>query len=165
MKLNRNVNDARRRAMLEDSKANPRRALRLQEEDDEEIEIEADAVQFDDEGEDGDIESQVINLIKAMKADGMLPSVTLEDEEETTEEDDDEGEGFEESKNRAARARRIAEARKRVAMFNRKNEAAKSNKRGTLVEASPAARNRARRIAEARARMARRRLNNRRNGR
>lgn len=165
MKMNSGV--SRRRAMMEDIGANPRQARKLYEEEDEEIEVEADVQEFD--GDDTDIESQTISLIKAMKADGMLTNVSITDEEEDGEEDsDDDGEDLDESVRAKNRALRIAEAKARIArrrmMENRKRTAANPapSRRisNSKVPAKPVskAESTARRIAEAKARIVRRRM-------
>ena len=122
----------RRRAYLESIGANPRLANKINEDEEDDIEVEADATEDMDTSSDTDVEASIMELIRTAKEDGMLSNVTIEDddagadedydedfdededldeEEEDIDEEEDDSEDDSLDEARKARAKRIAEAK------------------------------------------------------
>lgn len=95
----------------------------LREDEDEDIEIEADETAMDDSMEmGGDLATNIINLVKQAIDEGIITVDDVKeaigsDEDAEADKENEDSEVMEEAA-RKARARRIAEARKRIASRN-----------------------------------------------
>lgn len=95
----------------------------LREDEDEDIEIEADETAMDDSMEmGGDLATNIINLVKQAIDEGIITIDDVKeaigpDEDAEADKENEDSEMMEEAA-RKARARRIAEARKRIASRN-----------------------------------------------
>lgn len=145
-----------RRAQL--YRSTMRQSIREAEDDEnEDIELEADATEFDGEeeaAEDGDLAGNIIALVKqavdegVVTADDVIAAIQGDDAEEEGEEEDageeDFGDEDLEESTKANRAKRIAEAKARIA--HRKRIAEAKARRANRVNENKAPANRSRRV-------------------
>lgn len=114
------LNEDARRQQLRSNLRNSNRIVEDEEEDSDDIEIEADAVDSEVDGADEDFKQKLIDLFNQAVDAGILTIEDLTgeaegDEDEETSEDDFGEDDLEESSRRAsARARKVNEAKRRI---------------------------------------------------
>lgn len=113
------LNEDARRQQLRSNLRNSNRIVEDEEEDLDDIEIEADAVDSEVDGADEDFKQKLIDLFNQAVDAGILTIEDLTgeaegDEDEETSEDDFGEDDLEESRRASARARKVNEAKRRI---------------------------------------------------
>ena len=113
------LNEDARRQQLRSNLRNSNRIVEDEEEDLDDIEIEADAVDSEVDGADEDFKQKLIDLFNQAVDAGILTIEDLTgeaegDEDEETSEDDFGEDDLEESRRSSARARKVNEAKRRI---------------------------------------------------
>lgn len=113
------LNEDARRQQLRSNLRNSNRIVEDEEEDLDDIEIEADAVDSEVDGADEDFKQKLIDLFNQAVDAGILTIEDLTgeaegDEDEETSEDDFGEDDLEESRRASARARKVNEAKSRI---------------------------------------------------